>query len=231
MMNPVAVVSGAASGIGARIASELTAHGWQVVSFDLRAAEGVARSFVTDVSDAAVISAAVAAVEAQMGPITAVVANAGYYEEKRFTEIAPGSWQRMMRVHIGGVCNLMRATLPAMAARGEGAFVGIASERALAGAGHDAHYAAAKGAVLGLLRSAAAEYAHAGVRINAVAPGPTDTPLLPADSWERQADFLARLPIPRIANTDEIALAVRELLMTPHFLHGEIFSINSGTVI
>lgn len=231
MMNPIAVVSGAASGIGARIASELNEHGWQVVSFDLRPAPGVARSFVTDVSDAVVIGQAVAEVECELGPIVAVVANAGYYEEKRFGEIAPDSWQRMMRVHIGGVYNMMRATLPAMARRGQGAFIGIASERALAGAGHDAHYAAAKGAVLGLLRSAAAEYAHTGVRINAVAPGPTDTPLLPADSWERQADFLARLPIPRIANTDEIALVVRELLMTPHFLHGEIFSINSGTVI
>ena len=70
-----------------------------------------------------------------------------------------------------------------------------------------------------------------GKRLFAVAPGPTDTPLLPADSWERQRDFLDTLPIPRIANTDEIALAVRSLLEDDHFLSGEVISINSGTVI
>jgi 2-hydroxycyclohexanecarboxyl-CoA dehydrogenase len=227
----VAVVTGAASGIGARIAQELMDNGWLVASLDLNGSAATQLACVVDVTDAQAVDAAIKHCAKTLGSISAVVAAAGYYEEVPFTELSLARWQKMLRVHVAGVHNLMRATFPAMLEQGHGQFISIASERAIGGGNHDAHYASAKAAALALTRSAAAEFAGRGLRINAVAPGPTDTPLLPADSWERQPSFLQTLPIQRIANTDEIAQTVRRLIEDEHFLHGEVISINSGTVI
>jgi len=124
-----------------------------------------------------------------------------------------------------------RAVLPQMRRRGSGRIVGIASERAIGGGSNDAHYAAAKAAALSLLRSIAVEVAADGVLVNAVAPGPCDTPLLPADSWERGRDFLDTVPAGRIAQPGEVAEMVRFLLEEDAFLCGEVLSVNSGTVI
>jgi len=126
---------------------------------------------------------------------------------------------------------VVRATLPVMLERGEGCIVAITSELAIGGGDHDAHYAAAKGAVIGFVRSLAAEVAPRGVRVNAVAPGPCDTPLLAPDSPWRAPDYLATLPARRLSTPDEIAVAVQFLVEAGTFLVGEVVSVNSGAVI
>ena len=136
----------------------------------------------------------------------------------------------MLRVHLGGLRNTARAVLPSMLARGSGAIVAVTSELAIGGGDEDAHYAAAKGAVIGLVRSLAAEVAGCGVRVNAVAPGPTDTPLLAADSPWRAPDYLATLPNRRLTKPIEVARIV-EFLLDADYCTGEIVSPNGGAVI
>ncbi|MFG1922095.1 SDR family NAD(P)-dependent oxidoreductase [Cryptosporangium sp. NPDC048952] len=230
-MSPVAVVTGAASGIGAAVAAELAERGWAVAGLDLTESPGCAHSARVDVTDSSAVASAVADASEKLGPVQAAVSVAGYYEMLPLDEISDAKWQRMMAVHLGGLTNLVRATLPGMVARGSGSVVAIASELAIGGGAEDAHYAAAKGAVLGVVRSLAAEVAPAGVRVNAVAPGPTDTPLLAPDSPWREPDYLATLPLRRLTAPEEVALSVAWLLDEGTFCVGEVLNPNAGAVI
>ena len=228
---PVAVVTGAGSGIGAAIAALLRERGWLVASISREPAPETDLWLIADVSDEQAVNDAIVKVQNTFGQIDAAVVCAGHYEETPALDIDPSSWRKMLRVHVGGLAHVCRAVLPDMRGRRSGRIVGIASERAIGGGSNDSHYAAAKGAALSLLRSIAVEVAADGVLVNAVAPGPCDTPLLPADSWERGAGFVDTLPARRIADTGEVAELVRALLEEDLFLCGEVLSVNSGTVI
>jgi NAD(P)-dependent dehydrogenase (short-subunit alcohol dehydrogenase family) len=227
-MSRNAVVTGSESGIGAAIADLLRAAGWSVRGVDL----SPTADHVVDVSDPDAVRAAVGQILEEVGEVDALVSAAGHYDITPFSEISAEALHRMLRVHLGGLRNTARAVLPSMAARGGGAIVAVTSELAIGGGDGDAHYAAAKGAVIGLVRSLAAEYAERGVRINAVAPGPTDTPLLAADSPWRAADYLATLPNRRLTKPDEIARIVEFLVSADAaYCTGEVVSPNGGAVI
>ncbi|MCV7061040.1 SDR family NAD(P)-dependent oxidoreductase [Mycolicibacterium vaccae] len=229
--SPVAVVTGAGSGIGAEIAQILQVGGWKVASISREPAPAMDKWLVADVAEEREVNDAIAEIEAEFGQIDAAVICAGIYEETAALDISQAAWERMLRVHVGGLVHVCRAVLPQMRRRGSGRIVGIASERAIGGGSNDAHYAAAKGAALSLLRSIATEVAPDGVLVNAVAPGPCDTPLLPPDSWERAEEFTSGLPARRIAQPREVAELVQALLEEDLFLCGEVLSVNSGTVI
>lgn len=226
---PVALVTGGASGIGAAVADALTARGYAVGCVDLH--PGAAENTVAaDVSDADAVSRAVSELRDRLGPVSAVVTSAGYYEMAPVSEIGEDAWRRMLRVHLGGLVNIARATLSDLTATG-GALVAVASELAVGGGDEDAHYAAAKGAILGLVRSLAVETAGSGVRINAVAPGPTDTPLLAPDSPWRAAEYLQTLPLRRLTTPVEVARSVEYLVCDATFSTGDVVNVNSGAVI
>jgi NAD(P)-dependent dehydrogenase (short-subunit alcohol dehydrogenase family) len=227
----VAVVTGAASGIGAAVSAELIDHGWTVAGLDLRPADNVAVAVTADISDAAQVDRAIGTIRDQLGPIDAVVTAAGHYEIVPVSDITAAAWTKMLRVHLGGLRNTAHAVLPDMIERGDGAIVAIGSELAIGGGDGDAHYAAAKGCVTGFVRSLAAEVAPYGVRVNSVAPGPTDTPLLAADSPWRDPAFLATLPAGRLCRPEEVAQVVHFLLEESDFCIGEVLSPNSGAVI
>ncbi|MCW2514172.1 MAG: hypothetical protein JWR11_3214 [Mycobacterium sp.] len=227
-MSRNAIVTGSASGIGAAIATRLRAEGWTVAGIDL----SDAADHVADVSDPVAVRAAVDEIRANVGEIDALVSAAGHYDMTPISQISTGALHRMLRVHLGGLRNTAKAVLPSMLDRGAGAIVAVTSELAIGGGDGDAHYAAAKGAVIGLVRSLAAELAGRGVRVNAVAPGPTDTPLLPADSPWRAPGYLATLPNRRLTQPDEIA-TIAAFLVGPDaaYCTGEVISPNGGAVI
>jgi NAD(P)-dependent dehydrogenase (short-subunit alcohol dehydrogenase family) len=185
-----AIVTGSASGIGAAVTAALQKDDYAVAGLDIHPAA----PYVVDVSDPAAIDQTVARVVAELGPIDAVVSAAGHYEMVPISDITPQQLHRMLRVHLGGLRNITRSVLPSMIERGTGSIVAITSELAIGGGDGDAHYAAAKGAIIGLVRSLAVEVAGRGVRVNAVAPGPTDTPLLAADSPWRALNTWPRSP-------------------------------------
>jgi NAD(P)-dependent dehydrogenase (short-subunit alcohol dehydrogenase family) len=223
-----AIVTGSASGIGAAVAAALQKDGYTVAGLDISADA----PYVVDVCDPAAVGETVARVIADIEPVDAVVSAAGHYEMVPISAITRQQFHRMLRVHLGGLHNITRSVLPSMLERGRGSIIAITSELAIGGGDGDAHYAAAKGAIIGLVRSLAVEVAGRGVRVNAIAPGPTDTPLLTADSPWRAPEYLATIPNRRLTRPDEVAEVVRFLLDDDaDFCVGEVLSPNGGVVI
>jgi 2-hydroxycyclohexanecarboxyl-CoA dehydrogenase len=228
---PAVAVTGAASGIGAATAALFRDRGWRTAGIDLRGSD-TDLPLVQDVTDAAGMRSAIGEVVDTFGRIDAAVAAAGYYEEGiDVCDITKAQWDRMLAVILGGAVNTCAAVLPHLLAQDSGSIVVISSELALGGSATDLHYVAAKGAVLGLVKSLAVEVALTGVRLNVVAPGPTDTPLLAEDSLWRKPEYLRTLPLARLVRPEEIAQAVHYLATEGSAYCGEVLSPNAGAVI
>jgi NAD(P)-dependent dehydrogenase (short-subunit alcohol dehydrogenase family) len=220
LSRPVALVTGAGGGIGGASAEALEAAGMEVARSDLPLV----------VADAEAVATLVARTEEELGPIAVLVNCAGHVIETPIADISDAEWRRMLRVHLGGTWHTCREVAPRMAARGRGAIVNTTSELALCGAELHAHYCAAKGAIVGLTKSLALELAGRGVRVNAVAPGATDTALL-TDTW-RTPEYLDSLPLRRMSTPAEIAASVAFLAAdAAAYVTGIVLSPNSGAVI
>jgi 2-hydroxycyclohexanecarboxyl-CoA dehydrogenase len=230
-VSQVAVITGAASGIGAACALLLRERGWRTVGLDLNDSDADLPARL-DVTDTDAVRAAIDTAVERFGRIDLLVTAAGYYEEGiDVTAISRQQWDRMLAVILGGTVNAFAAVLPHMLQRGQGSMIAISSELALAGSATDLHYVAAKGAVLGLMKSLAMEVSSTGIRVNAVAPGPTDTPLLSGDSLWREPGYLATLPLGRLVTPEEIARTVYYLATEGSMYCGEVLSPNAGAVI
>ena len=177
---------------------------------------------------------AVAEAAGALGPIDSLVNIAGIYEVAKLEDIADDAWARMFAVHVNGTFYCCRAVLPGMIAAQAGAIVNMSSLHALRGQANAAHYAAAKGAIIGFTRSIAREKGKLGIRANAVAPGPIDTPLwrnaVPADEIEAMmAKRSEVIPIGRLGQPAEVAQTIVYLLgPAASYITGQVVAIDGG---
>jgi NAD(P)-dependent dehydrogenase (short-subunit alcohol dehydrogenase family) len=213
----VAVVTGAARGIGEAIAMRLSADGASVFSLD-KLAPPEPRAGVTyletDVTDPASVAAAFKAVDAAKGGLDILVNNAGIQRVGLIGKISFADWSAVIATHLNGLFLCASEAVPRMVARGRGAIVSIASTAAFVGLPGRGPYCAAKAGILGLTRALATEVAGSGIRVNAIAPGFTRTKFIDqalADGSLQEDWMVARVPMKRLAATEEIANAVRYL--------------------
>jgi 3-oxoacyl-[acyl-carrier protein] reductase len=239
-----AVVTGAGSGIGRAVALRLAREGFSVTANDLdggraetvaaeiRAAGGRATGIAGDVCDEASVAATVAAAEAAFGPVGLLVNNAGHVHQAPFERLAPGDFDRMFAVHVRGAFLMMRAVIDGMLGRRAGVIVNVASQLGQIGGVELVHYSGAKAAIIGMTKALAREVSARGVRVNAVAPGPINTPLVMALSEEWRRRKAAELPLGRFGEPDEVADAVAFLASPAARLFvGQTLGPNSGDVM
>ena len=243
-----ALVTGAASGIGRGAALAFARAGAQVVLADIDVANGEALArdieagggsalFVrTDVADAQQVDAMVAAAVARFGRIDCAFNNAGIEEEHlKLAESDEALYDRMMAINVKGVWLCMRRLIAQMLVQGGGAIVNTASVAGLVGAPRHAIYAASKHAVVGLTKSAAAEYGKKGIRINSVCPGVIRTPMLERalardPNWE--SSLVALHPIGRLGEVADVAAAVLYLCSdAAAFLCGHQLVVDGGMTV
>lgn len=239
-----ALVTGAGSGIGRAIALKLAADGHAVtvndlsperaeaVAGDIRAAGGKAAAIAGDVSserDAAAIHAAAVAAH---GEVLLLVNNAGIAHQALFENLDVADFDRMFAVHVRGTFLMTRAVLPAMLAGGAGVVVNIASQLGQIGGVELVHYSGAKAAIIGMTKALAREVSARGVRVNAVAPGPINTPLVMQLSQDWRDAKRAGLPLGRFGEPEEVAETVAFLASPAASLFvGQTLGPNSGDVM
>ncbi len=215
----VAIVTGAASGIGAAVVQRFVQEGAWVLACGVPAPQDVGDAglaLACDVTDEAQVQAAVQAALARRGQIDILVNAAGVVAADAAAQIDDATWQRLHDVHLGGTMRTMRSVLPGMLAQRRGSIVNIASVAAFNAGADAASYASSKAAVVALTRSAAQAYGAQGVRANALCPGWVDTPMAAremaelAQAWgvdeaEARRRTEARIALGRMARPDEIA--------------------------
>jgi NAD(P)-dependent dehydrogenase (short-subunit alcohol dehydrogenase family) len=240
----VAIVTGAGGGIGQAVALGLAADGWDLALVgrsreSLTATRdqltGRAVVLAADVRDPEKIAAAVAEAEQRLGPLDALVNNAGVQRLSPALEVTEDDWDDVLNTNLKGAFFCAQAAGRAMVRRGRGVIVNVASAAALIAVADRAAYAASKAGLVMLTRVLALEWAPHNVRVNAIAPTFVDTDLGRQTLAEpgRREQIVGRIPLGRIASLDDVVAAVRFLIdpAASGFITGQVLAIDGGLSI
>jgi 2-hydroxycyclohexanecarboxyl-CoA dehydrogenase len=240
----VAIITGAAQGIGRAIAMRLAEEGAKVAIADIndtgaaktaeeiRAAGGPAIAVKLDVTSLEQAIAAVERVERELGPIDILVNNAGWDKVQPFVENTPEMWDRVIAINFRGPLNCCKAVIPGMQARGRGKIVTISSDAGRVGSMGEAVYAGCKAGLIGFSKTLARELARNKINVNVVCPGPTETALLRSAMAERPGvlDAMAKsIPMRRLGQPQDLAGAVAFFASSDSdYATGQVLSISGG---
>ncbi len=248
MTQKVALVTGAAAGIGAACSIRLAQEGIAIGVLDLDAercastvqtiktAGGKAIALGADISNRAQVKAAVAKLRQELGPITIVVNNAGITGFVPFEEITDDVWDRMFAINVRGTMIVTQEVLPDMKAAKWGRIVNISSSSAQTGANKMAHYSASKGAVITLTRSLAQELGPLGITVNNIPPGSVMNTIMAEANKSRfqipVETLMATLPVRRQGEPEDIANACAFLVSEASgYVTGQTIGVNGGRVV
>jgi len=236
-MARVAIVTGGSRGIGEAISLKLQEQGVTVVA-NYGGNDDKARAFTErtgikaykwDVGDHEACLEGCARVAAEVGPVDIVVNNAGITRDGTLARMSYDDWHDVMRINLGGCFNMAKATFGGMVERGWGRIVNIGSINGQAGQYGQVNYAAAKSGIHGFTKALAQEGAKKGVTVNAIAPGYIDTDMVAAVPPQVLEKIVAKIPVGRLGQADEIARGVAFLCSEDAgFVTGSTMSINGG---
>jgi 3-oxoacyl-[acyl-carrier protein] reductase len=240
----VAVVTGAARGIGKAIASRLHAGGAEVALLDVNgegaagAAEELSRSgaaargYACDVSDPRQVETVIERVCKDWPRVEVLVNNAGITRDGLLMRMTDEQWRKVLDINLAGVFYMTRAVSRLMLKARRGAIVNVASVVGVIGNAGQANYAASKAGVIGLTKTAAKEFASRGVRVNAVAPGFIETDMTAALSEEQKTKLTASLPLGRLGSAEDVARAVCFLASNDAaYITGQVLNVCGGLVM
>lgn len=242
----VAIVTGGGQGIGRALSLRLAEEGAKVAIFDLKPEAGAetaelagagatVKTYALDVGDADAVNDAVARVEAELGPIWALINNAGWDQPAPFLSTDKALWDKIIRINLYGPLNTHKAVAPLMVERRGGRIINIASDAARVGTSNEAVYSACKGGLISFTKSVARELATKGVLLNVVCPGPTNTPMMASVLGEGEQavkwkDAMVRgIPLKRMGEPEDYAGIVAFLASDDaSFITGQTFSVAGG---
>jgi 3-oxoacyl-[acyl-carrier protein] reductase len=231
------MVTGAARGIGRAIATAFAAEGARVAVVDCLGDEAKsvaselrgAIALEVDVSDEQEVAEAVERLHSEWGRVDVLVNNAGVAPFQAISEMELADWRRVVDTDLTSVFLCSRAVLPGMLSNGSGSIINLGSQLGLIGAAQMTHYCAAKAGIFGFTKALAREVAAGGVRVNAIAPGPVDTPSVAEAPKERIEQLETEIPLSRIARPEEIApTAVLLASDDGSYYTGSVLNVSGG---
>ena len=242
----VVIVTGGGQGIGRALSLRFAEEGAKVAIFDMKPEAGeetakiaggdaTVRTYAVDVTDQDAVTAAVEKVEAELGPIWTLVNNAGWDQPAPFLATDKALWDKIIAINLYGPLFTHAAVAPLMVERRGGRIINIASDAARVGTSTEAVYSACKGGVISFTKSLARELASKGVLLNAVCPGPTNTPMMASVLGEGEQavkwkDAMVRgIPLKRMGEPEDYAGMVAFLASDDAgFITGQTFSVAGG---
>jgi 2-hydroxycyclohexanecarboxyl-CoA dehydrogenase len=241
------IVTGGGGAIGGAICKRFAGYGCKVGVFDKnrdganRIADEIAetggKAFVSsvDIADYDAVGKAIVQFEVEMGPTDVLVNNAGWDRFINFVDTTPELWDQLIAINLRGPLNMSLFVLKGMVARGHGRIVNIASDAGRVGSSQEAVYSACKGGIIAFTKTVAREVARKGITLNAVCPGPTETPLLAAAAGEGErgekmrAALVNAIPMKRVGQPEDIPGAVCFLASDDAaFITGQTLSVSGG---